>query len=129
MRMLPLERVATDSIPALCGLSLIRGEPCPVLDLGRLLGEPQQANRLVLLRVPGSSPTEQPQQRRVALAVSEVIGVSRAERSTLAELPPLLSAASADVVESLSVHDQQLVSILKTASLWSEADWAALEAL
>ena len=124
MRVLPIQAVEADSAPdCLVGLALIRGQPCPVLDLARLLGDQQEPGRLILLRVSGGV------ERRVALAVTSVEGVSRIRTSVLSEMPPLLSAANVDLVEAIGVHDAQLMTILKAGSLLSETDWAALEAV
>lgn len=124
MRVLPVEKLEDPSLPAVIGLSLIRGEPCPVLDLGELFGSPEPAARWILVRTEGQ---ERP--RRVALAVTEVEGVSRMEASQLAELPPLVSVASRNALEAIAVRDAQLVSFLQTGVLLSDDAWANLEAL
>jgi purine-binding chemotaxis protein CheW len=112
MRPLPLERVAR--APAVVmGLSLIRGEPTVVLDLGGLLGASQNADaqRYVALRV---------EQRSVALAVEEVLGIGPLP-ATLHELPPLLSSAQAELVSELGALDSALMLVLKAARVITDA--------
>src|SRR6185295_1225682 len=64
LRPLPIQPVPV-APPFILGLSVIRGEPVPVVDLGRLMGFPEEPRirRLVSVRV-GS--------RRAALAVEAV---------------------------------------------------------
>ena len=66
MRPLPIQPLA--DMPALVrGVSIIRGEPVPVVDLAGLLGQTESAiGRFVVVRV---------EERKVALAIGEVIGV------------------------------------------------------
>lgn len=122
MRVLPIDSVE-GCLPCILGLSVIRGQACPVLDLAKLLGiEAEPPTRLVVLTVP-----DQPK-RQVALAVSGVRGVARTHLSELHKLPPLLSLTSADVIEAVSINDAKALMILKTASLIPEEAWTALEA-
>jgi purine-binding chemotaxis protein CheW len=80
----------------LLGVALIRGESVPVVDAGMLLtGEACEATRLVVLRVG---------ERRVALAVAEVVGTRAIEEGDLRALPPLLSGAS-ELVTAMVVLD------------------------
>src|SRR5687767_11014072 len=83
MRPLPLEPLA--SAPSfVAGVSIVRGEPIPVLDLRRLLGstsEPESPRRLVAIRVDS---------RGTGLLVDGVEGVRRVPSDTLRALPPLL---------------------------------------
>lgn len=121
MRVLPLESVADTSLATISGLSLVRGEPCPVLDLSKLLGSEQPCQRWVLIRVPGSK------ERRVVLAVSSVEGVATISSESLLELPPLLSAGHSEAVKAIAIHDQQLMTVLEAGALLDEKMWAALE--
>lgn len=106
-RPLRLDRI--DPAPRfVLGLALIRGESVPVLDAGLLLAdEPCCARRFVVLRVG---------ERRVALAVEEVVGARPIEQDELAGLPPLLAAAS-DLVRAIAVLDGALVEVLESGRL------------
>lgn len=120
MRPLPLEPLAT--APAfVAGLSIVRGEPVPVLDLRRLLGSApssEPAKRLVTLRF-GS--------RSAGVLVDAVQGVRRIPDGTLRSLPPLLGEASAEVVREIGRLDEQLLLVLEGGRIVPEAVWAALE--
>jgi purine-binding chemotaxis protein CheW len=120
MRPLATQPVESD-FAWLTGVALVRGQPCPVLDLSLLLGEPAPVTRWVTARV------GQAGERVVALAVSRVDGVSGLPASDLEAAPPLLSASS-EALQALAVHDGHLLSLLSTASLLKEEAWAALEA-
>lgn len=92
----------------LLGVALIRGESVPVVDAGMLLtGAACEATRLVILRVG---------ERRVALAVAEVVGTRALEDSDLRALPPLLSSATA-LVTAMAVLDGKFVEVLANARL------------
>jgi purine-binding chemotaxis protein CheW len=111
MRPLPLTPVATAG-PGVLGVSVIRGEPLPVVDLGGLLSsqgadERAKPSRYVSIRV-GS--------RRVALAVDAVIGVRELDATTLHETPPLLRSSSATVT-SLGALDRELIAVLDAGRL------------
>lgn len=72
--------------PELLGLSVIRGEPVPVVDLARALGhDPGPATRFVTVRAGA---------RTVALQVEAVLGTSTLAPERMAALPPLLGDAS-----------------------------------
>lgn len=66
-------------------------------------------------------------QRQAALAVGAVEAVTRldAERLRTAELPPLLSRASADAVQALAELDHDLLVVLQTGRLVSQEVWDA----
>ena len=107
MRPLRIERVP--SAPAyMLGLSVIRGDNVPVLDLGSMLeGRPAAATRLVVLRVG---------ERSVALAVTAVVGARALDRAELGALPPLL-AESRELVGALAVLDGALLEVLASGRL------------
>jgi purine-binding chemotaxis protein CheW len=119
MRAVPVEPIA-DAPPFVSGVSVIRGAPVPVVDAARLLGidAERTAERYVIVRV-GS--------RCVALAVQAVVGVERLVTNTASELPPLLGAASREVISQMTALDSALVSVLEGARLVPETLWAALE--
>jgi purine-binding chemotaxis protein CheW len=105
MRPLPVEPIAgTPSFVQ--GISVIRGFPTPVIDLGVLLGASACiGSRYVTLRL---------NQRQVALSVERVIGVRELNAATIMELPPLLHGASQDVIEAIGTLDEQVLVILNS---------------
>jgi purine-binding chemotaxis protein CheW len=119
LRPLPLRPVSDLPVPSfLLGLSVIRGQPVPVVDLGDLLGAREEAapTRWVTLRVG---------ERRVALAVEAVLRVARGEELERRPLPPLLAGAGRSAVEALSTLDGEFLSLLDTARLVPEDVWGA----
>jgi purine-binding chemotaxis protein CheW len=136
LRPLPIEPVA--GVPLyLRGISLIRGHPVPVADLGALLGESDsgseiaiddddgndnlagdRAARLVLLQLG---------QRQVAVAVSAVIGVRRLDSADFGALPPLLADAGQRAIEAVGVQDAELLLVLRAARLLPDDLWALLD--
>src|SRR6266849_5084477 len=105
MRPLPVEPVS--GVPSFVrGISIIRGIPTPIVDLGAVLGAPSEvAERFVTLRVGD---------RQVALSVNAVLGVRDLDTvMTLRELPPLLQKASEDVVETMGTLDKHVLMVLR----------------
>jgi purine-binding chemotaxis protein CheW len=102
------------------GVSLIRGAPVPVVDAGALLGTSDDAQpaRFVAVRAG---------QRRVALAVEEVLGVRELPAATLHSLPPLLHDASADVVSAVGTLDQEFLVVLQATRFVLESQWQLLD--
>jgi purine-binding chemotaxis protein CheW len=120
MRPLPCEPLAGGP-GIVSGVSVIRGDLVPVVEIGRLLGTgPSPAGRYVTIRV-GS--------RRVALAVDSVLGVREIACDTLSGLPPLLGGADSDAIAALAVRDAEFLVILQAARLVPEPVWALLEDL
>jgi purine-binding chemotaxis protein CheW len=118
LRPLPLEQL-TGAPEIVSGLSIIRGNPVPVLDLAGLFGPSASSPaRLVLVR----SGTGQ-----IALAVDQVLGISQFSASSLNRLPPLLQNASAGSVEKIGILDSELLFILNTTHLVPEDFLASLE--
>ena len=117
LRPLPIEPLA--GAPGyVCGVSMIRGAPVPVVDTGLLLGTEQaRPTRFVTLRA-GS--------HTVAIAVDSVIGVRALVAGATASLPPLLSAAGNDAVLSLGSRDGQLLLVLESARLVPDELFARL---
>ena len=119
MRPLAIEAIAgTPSF--LLGLAIIRGAPTPVVDAARLLSgidEPSEPARFAVVK---AGP------RRVALAVDEVIGVRAVASTSLADLPPIMRAASAEVVRAIGLYDTELLMVLDSARLLPPSTWAAL---
>lgn len=123
MRALPLDTVP--NMPAfLLGVSLIRGQVVPVVDLASLtgFGGAGVAARYVTLDLG---------QRQVALAVDEVVGVRRLPAAALGEVPPLLDAADASdagMLASVGTLDAELLLVLQTGMLVPETLWPLLAA-
>ena len=109
MRPLPVSPVR-QSQRFVTGLARIRGAPVPVVDACLLLGAggPGGAGRFVLLRVG---------ERRVALAVEDVVGVRWMPAEPLARLPPLLGEASHEAVAAIAALDGQLLLVLDAVGL------------
>jgi purine-binding chemotaxis protein CheW len=122
MRPLPMELVA-GAPHFVRGLAVIRGEPVPVVDAARLLGEgdaPAMPERWITLAV-GS--------RRVALAVDGVLGTRRLPTDARHALPPLLRDVSRDLVSELGLLDESLLLVLQGGHLLSDDVWASLDSL
>lgn len=120
LRCLPVQPVPNGP-PYVRGVSILRGEPVPVVDLGRLLGldgEPE-LRRLVSLRVNG---------RRVAVAVEEVLKVVPGAAMERHELPPLLRGAAEGTVRSIGVLDREFLTVLEAARLVPDEAWTRLAA-
>lgn len=119
--MRPLEVVPlVGSPPYVLGVSVIRGESTPVVDLGALLGasEAPSFTRFITVRARG---------RQVALGLEEVLRVRAIPEGSVAALPPLLQGASASVVAGLATLDADLLFLLE-AGLAVPADfWPMLD--
>jgi purine-binding chemotaxis protein CheW len=104
--------------PFVRGVSIIRGVPVPVVDVGVLMGATgREAARWVTLRVGD---------RAVALAVESVEGVKDLSRSTFEALPPLLADAGTDLIAAIGTLDAQLLVVLKLSRLLPESAWQVL---
>jgi purine-binding chemotaxis protein CheW len=116
MRPLPIEPLA-DAPPFVLGLSLIRGAPVPVADIGVLFGEPEpRPQRMVTLDAGG---------RLVALVAEAVLGVRAIDAATSSDLPPLLQAAASSLVTAVGTLDAELLLFLHTARIVPETLLAA----
>jgi purine-binding chemotaxis protein CheW len=119
MRPLPVESIA-GMPPFVRGVSIIRGVPTPVVDLGAVLGAPGgAAERIVTLRLGD---------RQVALSVDAVLGVRDLDLSAIQELPPLLRGASTDVIEAIGTLDQRFLMVLRAGWELPDEAWQALAA-
>jgi purine-binding chemotaxis protein CheW len=118
LRPLPLHPL-TDAPGFVQGLSIIRGEPLPVIDLAALFGKTRQlARRLVVVKT---------ETRRYALCVEEVLGVREIPQETLQRLPPLLGEAERQGVQSIARLDTDLLFVLNSAHLAPEGLWNTLD--
>jgi len=118
--MRPLRVEAVAGMPAFArGLSVIRGTPTPVVDVGVLLGEPAGAiaGRFVALRVGD---------RRVAVTVDAVLGTWELSASELGEMPGLLGHGASDLVEQIGVLDAVLLVVLRLSRVLPDSTWQAL---
>jgi purine-binding chemotaxis protein CheW len=117
MRPLPVESLA--GMPTFVrGISIIRGVPTPVVDLGAVLGAQGGApERLVTLRLGD---------RQVALSVDGVLGVCDLDQTAIQELPPLLRGASTDVIEAIGMLDEQFLMVLRAGWELPDEVWQAL---
>jgi len=119
MRPLPIEPIAC-ALSFIRGISLIRGSPTPVVDLGALLGASEGApGRFVTLRLGG---------RQVALAVKAVLGVRELDALTIQKLPPLLGGASKEFIEAIGTLDQQMLMVLQAGWQLPDEVWKAVAA-
>lgn len=111
MRPLPIEPIA-DAPSFVRGVAIIRGGPVPVVDCAALIaGTATPATRFVLARVGD---------RRVALAVDDVLGVVSLPRARLGELPPLLRDAAGEAIAAVGTLDARLLLVLETGRLLPE---------
>lgn len=118
MRPLPIEPV-TAAPPFVRGVSLIRGEALPVVDVARLLGiETTHPTRFVTIRVA---------ERRIALSVDVVVGVRAIDEESVPELAPLLDSANAEMIAGIAERDGALLVVLRSARLVPESMWRLID--
>lgn len=119
MRMLPLSQFE-NTPPYVLGLSIIRGVPAPVVDIGRIVNaEPGNAARLVTVRRPGTI---------IALAVDDVIGITAFAPDALAKLPALLQGTASETIAGVGALDVELLVFLSTSRLLPPDILARLDA-
>jgi purine-binding chemotaxis protein CheW len=118
MRLLPIERIA-GAPKYVRGLSVIRGTPVPVVDLGLIISDrAPPATRLIAVRTAT---------RTLALAVEAVTGISSVAADGFAQLPPLLRDAAADTVSAIAARDGELIIFLRAARLVPEQVLAQID--
>ena len=120
--MRPLPTVPFPGAPAfVLGVARIRGAAVPVVDLGALLGspEPSQATRFLTLRL---------DDRRVALAVEDVLGVRQLASALFSDLPPLLASADQEAVVAIGTLDSELLLLLEATRVLPDRLWPLLDA-
>ena len=120
MRALRIEGLA-GAPPFVSGLSIVRGEAMPVVHLAHLLtGElGTTPSRFVVV--------ELARDRRVCLAVDEVLGVRGLDPDRESDLPPLLRDAGAASVAALRTLDGELLWLLRAARIVPDPVWQALD--
>jgi purine-binding chemotaxis protein CheW len=118
MRPLPLKVVA--DMPAYVrGVCIVRGAPVPVVDVGLLVtGTTEPIERLVSIRAG---------MRKIALAVSAVVGVHATRGEDFNDLPPLLRGAGREAIVSIARLDAELLFCLEAARLVPEDVLARLD--
>jgi purine-binding chemotaxis protein CheW len=108
MRPPPID--ALDGMPHfVLGLSVIRGSPIPVVDLGSLIDQKAAGPRRLVTITAGG--------RTIALAVESVLGVRTLTSDILVDLPPLLRGAAGDVVSAIGTLDSELLLVLQLARI------------
>ena len=118
MRPMPVRGVA-ECPSFIIGVSVIRGEAVPVVDVALFLGAlGSNPARIVTVALNG---------RRVALAVDAVLGVFEIPLGSIGDLPPLLRGARNDVISALGTLDRELLYILNSARIVSDSLWTAME--
>ncbi|HEV8313831.1 MAG TPA: chemotaxis protein CheW [Burkholderiaceae bacterium] len=111
LRPLPVEPLA--GAPRFVrGLAMLRGAPVPVVDAARLLGDDDAPTQRYVALAIG--------ERRIALAVGEVLGVRAVPAQSVHALPPLLQEAAADIVTAIGRLDADLLLVLNGAHLLPE---------
>ena len=120
LRALPIEPIA-GAPEFVLGVSIVRGEPLPVVAATRLVGDGASvhAGRFVVLKAG---------LRRVVFAVEGVEGVRALGPASLATMPPLLRDASADVIVSIGTLDGDLLLVLRSVRMVPDTVWEALSA-
>jgi purine-binding chemotaxis protein CheW len=108
MRVLPLEQLA-GAPPYVRGVSVIRGAPVPVVDVGLIISDRiTQPTRLVTIRAAS---------RTIALAIETVLGLSAIAADALGQLPPLLEDIATDTIAAIGARDCELLVFLRTGRL------------
>ncbi len=118
LRALPLQPVA--GAPTFVrGLSQIRGELLPVVELAALLGSgcDTPAPRLVVVRADN---------HHLALAVDEVLRVVKSELPQGTGVAPLLTQALPEQVAALATLDGAALLILQSTHLLSPEAWSTI---
>ena len=119
MRPLPIEPVA-GTPNFVRGVSVIRGAPTPVVDLKALLENGEKSatyGRLVTIKLG---------ERRVAIGVDSVVGLTNLDSAQLGELPPILRDLAADLIEAIGTRDAQLLVVLHAARIVPAEVWTTL---
>jgi purine-binding chemotaxis protein CheW len=117
MRPLRVEPVVA-APPFVLGLAVVRGMALPVVDVACLMGlHDADIGRFVSVRV---------QQRRIALAVSSVLGL-RDVSDDVQACPSLLGQVAAELIDAIGRLDSELLLVLRTAKLLPQ-EWPEVAA-
>jgi len=120
MRPLPIIPVA--GTPCFVrGVSIIRGKPTPVVDLKVLLEKSENSpnyGRFVTLKF---------DDRLVVIGVDSVVGLRSLDLAQMREQPPLLRYVNADIIESIGTCDEQLLLLLRVASILTDDVWETIK--
>jgi purine-binding chemotaxis protein CheW len=118
MRPLPVEPLP-GTPDFVTGVSLLRGEPVPVVNANMLFGTSTgRPTRLVAIESDG---------RHMALAVDSVVGIRSVGDDTLSELPPVLADTRSDAVASIGALDAELLLVLEKTRLVPDSVWKQLD--
>jgi purine-binding chemotaxis protein CheW len=108
LRPLPIQPLPNET-RIVSGLSVIRGVPVPIVDVGEMLGEAGGApTRFITIAIG---------ERLVALTVDAVLAVRPIPEAALAALPPLLHEAAHNVVAAIGLMDGELLLCLEAGRL------------
>jgi len=118
MRPLPL-RAFSGAPNFILGVSVIRGAVVPVIDVEAALGVPSTS--------PGRFVTIRMDDRIVALAVDEVLGVRSLDEATMHGVPPLLGALDEATISAIGTLDSNLLLVLGDTGLVPAAVWAEFD--
>lgn len=129
--MRPLPVVPIPEAPRhIAGMAVIRGQPVPVLDLGRLLDEgATPVRRFVTLRPSRADNTEaegEGQSAKVAVAVDCVEGIRRIPEGALRAMPSLLHGQAPLLVSAVTPLDTDLLLVLDSMRLVSTLEEAGV---
>jgi purine-binding chemotaxis protein CheW len=117
MPVLPIEALS-GAPPFVRGLSIIRGSPVPVIDLGLLFSQQaSRSERLVTITIGG---------RTIALSVEGVLGVRSMAPAALGDMPSLLRDAAGEAVAAIGTLDAEILLFLRGARIVPEAVLAQL---
>jgi purine-binding chemotaxis protein CheW len=125
MRPLPIEHL-TGASPPVMGVALVRGMPAPIIDAAQLLGEsclPREKrafpSRFISLKLGA---------RSACLIVDAVLDVRTLSTAQLQATPPVLGTSASEAMSRIGALDRELLVVLSTARMVSDAVWASLPA-
>jgi len=98
------------SLGYLAGVSVVRGEPVPVVDLAALLqpGAKGGQGRWVVLKGKPSS---------VVLSVDRIVGLKRLDRAQMKEVPPLLREFHTDLARAIVLQDAHCTTLIDASRI------------
>ena len=121
--MRPLSVEVVSGLPSfVAGVSVVRGEPAPVVVLGAVLGEADDVSigRFVAVKANYA--------QRYVLAVTEVVGIRSFDSASLSDLPRILGTNASEVAAALATHDERLVLVLQAGRLVPPEVWERMNA-